>query len=164
MKISAAGYSSHMPVLIKLVNMTDGPILELGTGLFSTPYLHWACFSLKRKLVSYDDQEKYIEYVKRFQSDYHDVILVDTFDNADIEKHWNIAFVDHQPCLRRVVEIARLAAFADYVVLHDTQISRKEDYQYYKIYPMFKYRYDFKEVRPHTSVLSNFIDLKDFKI
>ena len=48
---------SHLPVLIKMVLMTDGPILELGTGFFSTPVLHWLCAEKKRKLVSYDSSE-----------------------------------------------------------------------------------------------------------
>ena len=36
---------THLPVLMDIVSKTDGPILEIGTGVFSTPYLHWACFN-----------------------------------------------------------------------------------------------------------------------
>ena len=38
-----AGWGSHLPVLIHLMNHTTGDVLELGTGLYSTPYLHHAC-------------------------------------------------------------------------------------------------------------------------
>jgi preprotein translocase subunit YajC len=61
-----AGYGSHLPILIKLVEMTDGPILELGSGLFSTLFLHWACFLKKRKLVSYDNDEEFYKSISNF--------------------------------------------------------------------------------------------------
>ena len=43
-------WSSHLPVLIKLMAMTSGDVLEVGTGIYSTPFLHWACFSQGRNL------------------------------------------------------------------------------------------------------------------
>ena len=151
MKMSMA-YSTHLPILIKLFNMTEGPILEIGTGLYSTPYLHWACFEKKRKLVSYDDQAKYFnpEYI----SDYHESYLVDD---------WGIALIDHHPSSRRKEEIRRLANSVDYIVVHDTEKKRDRQYRYSEIYPLFKYHYKFRGATPHTSILSNFKDLKEFK-
>ena len=54
MKIKPA-WSSYLPLLIKVLQCSEGPVLELGTGLVSTPVLHWLCFDMGRELVSYDD-------------------------------------------------------------------------------------------------------------
>ena len=60
-------WGSHLPILIKLVGETTGDILELGIGLYSTPFLHWSCFPNKRKLVSYESAEGYIKLLKPYR-------------------------------------------------------------------------------------------------
>src|SRR3954465_681875 len=58
--------STHFPLLIKLVQMTQGPILELGSGLFSTPLLHWLCFEQERELHTWEKYEHYLDFAKKF--------------------------------------------------------------------------------------------------
>jgi hypothetical protein len=164
--IASIRYASHLPVLIKVISITDGPVLELGIGMFSTPYLHWACYSKKRELVSYENEQGYIARFKSYENDYHKLIFTDNWDNIKIDRPWDMAFIDHEsrPNSRRSIEARRLANFAKYVVLHDTEPSYDKEYKYSEIYPLFKYRYDFKDALPNTSVLSNFVDLTNFKI
>ena len=152
-----------MPVLMNVLSITQGDVLELGMGLYSTPYLHWACFG-KRKLVSYDNDPKYISINKQFEDEFHEVHFVDDWDKAEIEKPWDVVLVDHAPAERRIVEIKRLANFAKYIVVHDTQKRNEFEYHYSKIYPLFKHHYKYRNVKPHTSILSNFIDVKNFKM
>jgi hypothetical protein len=147
--------ATHLPILIKLVNMTNGPILELGTGIFSTPYLHWACFENKRKLVSYEEKQSYFEMVKQYVCDYH---FIFTDLNKIEEEHWSIVLVDQYPSGRKE-SIKKLVNSADYIVLHDSNDEYDETYKYSEIYPLFKYRYDFDKVLPRTTVVSNFKDL-----
>jgi hypothetical protein len=149
---------------MNLVNRTEGDILELGSGIFSTPYLHWACYANKRKLVTYDNSPEYIGLMQQYANDYHQVISLDDFADADIEKFWSIAFVDHDPAFRRGVEAGRLANYAQFVVLHDSDPRNDASYNYPEIYPLYKYRWDFTEVRPNTTILSNFVNLEDFKL
>lgn len=156
--------ATHFPVLMKLVRETTGPILELGTGFYSTTYLHYACAPTKRPLVSYDHWGKWARPAKQFESDFHQVHELRNFDYADIERPWTIAFVDHGPLARRKVDAARLANYAQYVVIHDTDPKYEHYYQFSEIFHLFKYRYDFTALSPHTSVLSNFIDVRDFTI
>jgi len=164
MKLHKA-WGSHLPVLIKLVEITDGNILELGSGIFSTPYLHWACLPTKRQLTSYDHSPQYSDYLKQYEDpEFHEVIHVDDYDDAMIEKHWDIAFFDHAPEARRKVDIARLANLAKYLVIHDSDPKTDGHYRYSEIYPLFKYRYDYTAVSPNTTILSNFVDLTDFHI
>jgi len=157
-------WGSHLPVLIKLVGETTGDILELGTGLFSTPFLHWSCFNKKRKLVSYEGAGEYIKLLEPYKNDFHDVHAVEDWDSIDIEKKWDIAFVDHAPDIRRGIEAGRFANHAKYVILHDSAPHNDKYYHYDKIYPLFKYRFDYKKTIPNTTVLSNFVDLTNFKI
>jgi predicted O-methyltransferase YrrM len=155
---------SHLPVLMKLVSMTDGSILELGTGFNSTPFLHWMCNGTRRKLVSYESNPSFWELAKNYQKDFHEVNFIDDWDKIDTSDHWSIIFIDHAPGTRRNVEMARLANSGDYVVVHDTEAKSDWHYNYSKSFPLYKYRFDYKLAYPETSVLSNFIDLKDFKV
>ena len=157
-------WGSHLPVLIKLVGITDGAILELGGGLYSTPYLHWACFPTKRKIVSYDSDPKYFGLMAQYKEVFHEVNLVTNWDEIDLNYPWDIAFIDHVT-ERRGIDAARLANLVKYVVIHDSDPTKvNRIYGYDKIYPLFKYRFDYKETSPNTTVLSNFIDLSNFKI
>jgi hypothetical protein len=154
------GFGNHLPVLIKLVSLTTGPILELGGGMFSTPFLHWACYP-NRRLVTYDNEEMYFNTIKQYECDYHKVELVTDWDKVDVSGHWDIVLVDHHPNERRVEEVKRLVNTADYLVLHDTEGRWDGKYHYSTIYPLFKYRWDFSTgQRPFTTVLSNLKDLK----
>ena len=163
MKISIQ-YGSHLPILTKIVGMTDGPILELGIGLYSTPYLHYACLPTKRKLVSYDSSEGWVRYFRDCRTDFHEVNFIDDWDKLPINNFYDVVFVDHAPDPRRSIEAGKMANFAKYVILHDSQPENDKAYNYPDIYPLFKYRYDYTAVIPHTTVLSNFIDLSNFKI
>lgn len=157
-------WTTHLPILIKLVNETDGPILELGSGIFSTPYLHWACYADKRELVSYDNQSQFIDLMQQYRTDYHRIEAVEDYAYADIDRYWDIAFVDHDPAERRGIDAQRLLHFAKYVVVHDSDPKTQGIYGYDQAFAQAKYRWDFTETRPNTTVLSNYIDLKDFKL
>ena len=157
------GHSSHLPVLMKLIPFTQGDVLEMGIGVYSTPYLHWACFE-KRKLVSYENDKKYMRYFRRYKNNLHDLIFVENWEQANIEKPWDVAFIDHAPGIRRKEDIKRLANLAKYIVIHDTEPESENDYKYSEIYPLFKYRYVFKKNPTNTSVLSNFVNLSKLEI
>ena len=150
------GWSSHIPILVKILEKTQGDVLELGVGLFSTPLLHWLCQDQQRNLVSFESQQKYFDLNRQFQSDSHHLSLIADWDQIDIDRHWSVAFIDHEPAERRVVEIKRLAKSADYLIIHDSQSKEDSFYHYSQIYPLFKYRYDYTQAFPNTSVLSNF--------
>src|SRR3990172_8346516 len=154
---------SHLPVLMKLLNITDGDVLEMGMGYFSTTFLHWAC--LGRNLVSYESEvEFYEQFARGFKTDNHKLYLVNDWDLADIEKPWDIALIDHSPSLRRAVDIRRLANTTKYIVVHDTDWRQGKYYHYEEVLPLFKYRYDHIVSTCHTSVVSNLVNLAGFKV
>lgn len=149
-----------MPILARIVDMSDGPILELGMGIYSTPLLDLMCHEKKRTLVSYDDDPAWFKENQEWESDYHKVHLISNYDEADIENtHWSVVLVDHKPAIRRLTEIKRLAWHANYILIHDSEPEANNFFRYTWIYRFFKYRYDYTKCRPHTTVLSNFIDV-----
>ena len=154
-------WATHMPILAKIIQISNGPVLELGIGIFSTPLLHAMCDAEKRLLDSYEDNHKWVDGHKMFISNLHKITLISNWDNVPIEKrHWGVVFIDHfEP--RRAVDAKRAAQYADYVVLHDSNARYNIQYHFDTVYPLYKYRYIFDHIHPHTTVLSNFKNLEN---
>jgi hypothetical protein len=150
-------YSSHLPVLIRAVLATDGPVLEMGTGMFSTPVLHWLCAE-HRELVSYETDEKYAALAEQYREPWHAIRLVPDWDAALIERQWDVALVDHRPGERRKEDIRRLAPWARLIVVHDTCARDDKWYRYSDVFPLFRYSWSTR-YRPRTTVLSNAVDV-----
>ncbi len=160
-----ARMATHVPLLVRAFDVSQGDVLEVGTGYFSTTVLDWLCAITGRKLVSYETDPRWYGRATKLQSEYHDVIFVENWDDIPMaEKHWGLAFIDHAPHARRSVDMARLKDSADFIVAHDTEPRSEKLYGYPNVYDLFKYRYDDKRVEPWTSVFSNFYSLEKFEV
>ncbi len=150
--------ATHLPLLTRAFDESEGPILEMGTGYFSTLYLDWLCSAFGRKLVSYESGEYWGKRAKRkYESDYHEINVIEDWNDAKIDDtHWGVAFIDHSPKGRRHIDVLRLADKADYIVIHDTEPESERLYHFDKVWWRFKYRFDHKKTRHWTSVVSNF--------
>lgn len=149
-------WTTHMPMLIKAVQMSKGTIVELGSGPFSTPLLHWLC--LGRRLFSYENQQGYFDFAARFRSKTHSIRFVEDWDKLELgKKHYGVIFIDHDG--HRGADAVRFKDKADYIVLHD---SSEACYGYELLDGHFKYRLDWKGAWPWTTVVSNFKDLSNF--
>ena len=147
-------WNSYIPVLAQVISTTDGKIVEYGTGLVSTPLLHWLCYPKKRELVSFESDPYFFEIAKQYSYFWHEVIKVDSYDTLDLPE-CEVAFVDSFPHDRRGEIVERLKDKAKIIVVHDT----------FKDFEYFKYRFDFyNEHSNSTSVLSNFVDVSKLKI
>ena len=154
-------WTTHIPLLIKTVQISEGPVLEIGGGPYSTPILHWLCKDMGRMLYTYENDIDYFRYCKTFQSKLHVVRFIEDWDKLKANRHWGVVFIDHHPCDQRAIDAIKFKDHADYVVIHDTD--RDVKYGMDKVWPNFKYRYDWQLSKPYTSVVSNFKDLKEFK-
>jgi broad specificity phosphatase PhoE len=149
-------YGSHLPVLLRLVDVTDGPILELGMGLWSTPILDLLCRRAKREIWSYDNDAKWFSENKKWESDYHHVEFVKDWSTIIRPlHHWSVVLIDHRPAIRRRVDAVLLADLADFIVIHDTEPEIDRFYRFSSIWKHFSYRYDYLKIRPATTVVSN---------
>ena len=54
-------YGSYIPALLTALGKVDGDVLELGSGLYSTALLHWICLEQKRKLITYENDQRYFD-------------------------------------------------------------------------------------------------------
>lgn len=156
MKIQSK-WGTHLAPLVACLLATRGPVLELGMGLFSTPVLHTLCALHRRDLVSYDSEPAWLTMYETYQSPRHTLRHVSSYDDAVIEQPWDVVLVDHLAD-RRKIDAMRLAAWARFVVVHDT--SRRDERHYHlaaepSINSAFRYRYDYAAVKPPTSVFSN---------
>ncbi len=164
-KLNVSGnYGTHLPALMKAMEKTSGDVLELGMGVFSTPYLHYKCILDNRQLVSYENFPNWA----KFFTDYgyetfgHLIYVVEKYADASIDKPWDVVLIDQTPDSSRVEEIIRLKDKAKYIIIHDSNGNKDKTYHYSTIYPLFKYRTIWDKDKNHTTVLSNFIDLTDF--
>ena len=121
---------THLPYLAKLLQRIDGPILEMGSGFFSTPLLYWHTVMHGQPFRSYESKKSWAETMG------HPVQFIQKWDHA-------IAVKD----------------LADYVVLHDTEDKHESTYRYSEVWPHFRNRIDFTDILPHTTILSNTQDL-----
>ena len=159
------GRGSYMPVLMRIMGMTTGPVFELGCGYVSTPYLHWSCFLPKRKLVTFETDPMWFALAKRFSTDFHKAVFVGDWDKVDLSGECEVALVDHAPNERRKHDVPRLA-HAHYVVIHDAGDRRsKRKYELDEAISQYKYQYLYKcTYGPWTTLVSNLHDLKDFHV
>lgn len=160
----SGNYGTHLAALIKAAEKTNGDILELGMGLFSTPYLHYKCILTGRKLVSYENFESYAQFFIEYgyPNDNHEINIIDDYANAKIDKPWDLVLIDQTPDSSRIIEAKRLANLAKYIVIHDSNDKNERIYHYSEIYPLFKYKTVWDKDKNHATVLSNFVDLTDF--
>lgn len=159
-------YGSHIPVLVKLLSITDGAVLEMGGGWCSTPVLHWLCEPKKRFLLTLDNDPNIIKMFSTCITPTHAIWLVEGWDKVPLDRPlgWDVVLIDHAPSERRIEDIKRLKGLAKYIVVHDTYWKLEKHYHYKEIYPLFKYRLDYNGTYPCTTILSNFVDLKGLEI
>lgn len=128
-----------------------GPVLELGMGDSSTPLLHVICPS--RRLVSFETDKSWSDKFNYLSNRVHEIRHVESYDAADgaLKENWAVAFIDHGPEERRIVDIQKLT-HAGLVVVHDWEVAA---YRYIEIERFFKEKIVFKRLTPWTAILSN---------
>jgi hypothetical protein len=146
------------------MSRTTGDVLELGMGVFSTPYLHYQCILSERKLVSYENFKEWMQFFidYHYECPNHEINFVEKYSDAKIDKLWDVVLIDQTPDSSRTEEIKRLAWLAKYIIIHDSNGNKEKTYHYSTIYPLFKYRTIWNKDKNHATVLSNWVDLKDF--
>ena len=158
----ASGYGTHRPALCEAIVRTTGPILELGMGDSSTLALHDLAEATGRNVCSYDHDASWVARYTELRSAHHQIEQVGSWDACPIEStRWAVVLVDHAPAARRIVDIERLAKHAEVIVVHDTE---DPTYGYDSVFGAFAYRLDYRDERPWTTLLSNYVDVSRWSI
>ncbi|KAK2160607.1 hypothetical protein LSH36_129g01121 [Paralvinella palmiformis] len=154
------GYGSHVIPFLASIWVTDGPILEMGSGWYSTPVAHRiSILEHGRKLLTADTKYDWLKYFLVFASNNHrlyyvrdgnnqqtadDVQVVNSWDDIGKQsEHWGMIFLDHAPGERRKVDLERLRGKADLLVIHDSQPKAGRAYKSQKLLATFKHRTTF---------------------
>lgn len=154
-----SGYSTHMPSLIRTVQTTDKPVMELGGGVYSTPLLHWLCEEQGLELTTYENDPRCFEFCQHFESPTHKVIFVNDWSDVPMDKHFGVIFIDHAPDIQRGRDAIKFKDNADYIVMHDTGSPTKFGYK--DVWEHFRYKLHWTHRHPFTTIVSNFINLKE---
>lgn len=114
---TAVKYQSHLPAILACVAITDGPVLELGVGHFSTPHLHALCGAMNRALVSVEKDPEWLNLFLKYKTEDH--LFCDELPGGF---SFAVAFIDHSPGgANRALAFADLIGRSEFVVMHDAQ-------------------------------------------
>lgn len=163
---------THMSFLLTAVAHTNGPILEMGAGDYSTPLLHAVCSRDKRCVLSADTDRSLLFYFLDLQCNRHAFAYVpvyeddwslnpqpDQWDAVGAGIHWSVVLINHRPGERRVKDIERLRPHTEIFVVHDTQ---EASYGYQPLLDSFKYKYVDERYATQTTMVSDVIDVTQF--
>lgn len=150
-------FATHMPVLLACLRHTAGPVLELGSGWFSTPLV--AAFATDRLVRTVETNHEWYDRISRvctyqpITRHRHQIVFVPDYNDAPMDDHqWSVVLLDHEPPPRRGVDALRLRDRCQLMIGHD---SEHPDYGYGPAFDTFKYRYTLSSVFPWTTVVSD---------
>jgi hypothetical protein len=174
-------YGTHQRLLLRAALRTTGPMLELGTGWYSTPLLHEVAVLQRRFLLSHDNDPDWMQKMQRvfYHPVYHRLELLNReawkTPWQDIYGNWGLAFIDHGPrpeeprnskgllnALDRAQAVLDLMDHTDVFVLHDTEPAVRWEYDWDKVLPLFRYQYTDTSHDVHTTILSNKVDVREW--
>ncbi len=150
-------FATHMPVLLACLRRTTGPVLELGSGWFSTPLV--AAFATDRLVRTVETNHEWYDRLSRvctyqpITRHRHQIVFVPDYNDAPVDDHqWSVVLLDHEPPPRRGVDALRLRDRCQLMIGHDSEHS---DYGYGPVFDKFKYRFTLSSVFPWTTVVSD---------
>lgn len=149
---SFTDYDSHRPLLARCLDLTKGPVIELGAGWGSTLLLEKYCKGKCRPFFSGDTNG---EWARRFAAttkitSYHNLVPINGV----------LLFIDSNPGEDRAKLIERWANFAHVIIVHDTEPSAEYVYHMSAALSQFRYRIDHQTPGfPMTTAVSNHVRL-----
>ena len=157
-------WSNHRALLWPALEATKHlnlPVLELGCGDGSTPYLREYCADNNLTLHSYDYNEAYAKLFNVTHTDWSD------FHNISKQK-WAVALVDESPGEHRRMSIAALIN-TEIIVVHDSEPKgwNSSDYQVRPLFSKFKHKFDLQSIKPGgawATAVSNNFDVSKWKL
>ena len=115
-----AAYGTHLPWLAACVVNTEGPVVEFGSGDYSTNFLHTLCGSLGREIITVENDAKWVRrYIEDLECDWHRFILEDP--RLASVPHCGVALIDCCPNDIRPIVLNLHADNADILICHDTE-------------------------------------------
>lgn len=168
------GASSHFPIVASAVSQTSGPILECGSGDFSTPMIHF--LAKNRLIVTAETDPDWMRGFEHYRTPTHEFHLIGDGSKAKSEidgskewqawskieqVKWDVALIDHCPGNFRWQIVHRLKGRCKFVICHDVEEcwmpkeGNPRGYHWEKARGIFKHEFVWREYVPYTMVLSD---------
>jgi len=141
-------FGSHLPVLRWAVEHTKGPILELGGGLYSTPFLHQVSAD-GRLVVTVERNKRWLPHLREYAGPSHWVL------DSIPPGYWSVVLVDQEEHLRRP-ELEGLRGSFDIALIHDTEPGGESLYGWGDYLSTFQHRFEYRPGGvPWTTLVSD---------
>lgn len=132
------------------------PVLELGSGHYSTPFLRQYCKEEGLEFLTYDFDEYWAKdmganHVKNWDTD------------VEWSRKWGVVLVDESPGENRKFSLAKLH-HAQIVVAHDTEPAADHGYQMRAELAKYKYQLDYQTEGAWASMVSDFWPLEKLHV
>lgn len=150
-------WDNHRPLLWWALKKTKGqiePVLEMGCGEGSTPYLMQYLKTDKRKLISYDYDK---EWADKYNANH-----VTNWDAIEHE-NYSVILIDHSPGERRHLDVIKLANKCDYMIIHDSEPAAT-GYMLDKVWHLFPYRRNLKTEGAWATIVSTKHEIPEINI
>lgn len=149
-------WSNHRGLLLLALSLTQGNVIEYGSGEGSTSHLRNFCEKNKREFATYDSNS---EWAQKTGSKY-----IENWDSADVWHKSSVAFMDLAPGEYRHVAVQKLMDKAEIIVCHDSELNGAGDYRYEPVFSQFKYvlHYNRTAGGAGTTALSNTVNLTKY--
>ena len=169
-KPPAVSRESHLPLLKAALSVTSGPVLELGSGDGSTPFLHEHCLRHDRYLFTAESHPVWYEKWREMAGDLHRLALVRDWLEVPllppVGDRWAVVLVDNHPPETRRANLTRFQGAADIIVAHDTEQEGRNSCYRFTSDLWIRWRYVLHDGRgrkgdklKRTSALSDRIDV-----
>lgn len=137
MKKKHSGWGTHQLVLLDALGRTDKPVLELGSGIWSTVQIHDALKNRDIKILTIESKQKWFNQYLYLKTKLHDLRHVNDTDMPAFYEHddveWGLVFIDNPTWTARKLAVQKYKGVADYVVLHDCDYILEKNHTYGRI-------------------------------
>jgi hypothetical protein len=141
---------NHRILLWEALQLTDGKVIEFGSGHGSTPFLRAYCEAHQREFESYENNPVWAEMTGSTLVDNWDEVVVNDCD---------VLFIDHAPGERRKIDIVKHTNSCKIMVIHDTEPAADHGYQMRHLFKYSKYAVEYRSEGAWATMISNEIDL-----
>lgn len=118
-----SSYASYMAPLVACLAASEGPVLECGIGIWSTPFLHRYCLAAGKRLVSIDEDPEWVSRFLYYNMAEHPLYyaVYDFVMPSLSRQQWGVVLMDQSPGERRAEDVGlfRNLDSAKYIIVHD---------------------------------------------
>ena len=122
-------WGSWMAPLLACITATEGPILEIGAGDWSTPFLHHIAITAGRPVHTVEADQKWMQRYRQLEMENRHT-LQHAREGYELACHmaaaaatlhglWGVVLVDGSPSETRAAQCLILRKHATYLVVHD---------------------------------------------